>query len=476
MVVTTLTLSLFISPLYGALGDSLVGLSREFLEKNPRILRLKEIVRQEEFNYGEKVHEKRWQALAQTAYSNDQMERSPQERSFFENRRHEYGLDFRRDFATGGSFTLSQGFSGLTPRSSALRETSYEFVQGLSYSQDLGANFLGRNYRSELARARLNLDYSSSLREAGIQEELHGFASSYTDLKLHKTLLVLQDQAVERAKRRVSFVRQRVTTGLKERVDLYQSQMDLLSREEEKRSLLADIVSGLATLSREIGREVEDREVDPFSLEEKAREVTLPPAGSVEGNLTLKSRKIEEKRRREDLTRAQQNLWPKVNLGLNYRINDYDPRASRALSRGHLAGPERRDFFSLEASLVMPLGLEREKSRIGRVKSEIRVAEAEYSLEKQRVAKEESVTLYRLSEMEERINSAQRRRELARLSLGDYNNLYTRGLADLDQVIRAEEDLINTQRSLAQYATSRQQLHLRLGLLYGNLLSYILRI
>ena len=466
-------LFLFVGSLQGAFEAELVGLSREFLEANARILKLREEVIQEEFNYTKKALEKRWTVSGQTAYSDDESERGPGETTLFDNRRHEYGVNLRKDFATGGALSLSQAFTGLVPRSPH-RQTSYGLSQGLSYNQDLGANFWGRSYRNELERVRLNVDYSSSLRDARIQEELYGFATSYMNLKLQATLLNLQDQAVDRAQRRVSFVRQRVFNGLKERVDLYQSQTDLLLRQEERHLILADIVSGLVGLSREVGREVERREVSPFSLDTRAQGPVSPPSGALEENLALKMREIDRKRREHDLERAKYDLFPRIGLGVTYRTNDYDPRAIKAFSRGHLVSGKRRDVFTVQASLDIPLSFDRERAEIGRIGSEIRVSRAEYSFQKHRIEREEEEARYRLSQMEEKIASAQRRRELAGLSLRDYNNLYGRGLADLDQVIRAEEDLINTQRSLAQYFASRRQLHLLLGLLYGNLVTYLL--
>jgi len=55
--------------------------------------------------------------------------------------------------------------------------------------------------------------------------------------------------------------------------------------------------------------------------------------------------------------------------------------------------------------------------------------------------------------------SINKRLELASMALDEYTKLYARGKADLDQVIRAEEDLINTQKSKIQYLSQINNLN-----------------
>jgi outer membrane protein len=72
------------------------------------------------------------------------------------------------------------------------------------------------------------------------------------------------------------------------------------------------------------------------------------------------------------------------------------------------------------------------------------------------------------------ILSAKRRLSLSKLALREYNKLYSKGRADLDQLIAAEETLINTEVNFIQYLAQRERLIHGLAFLYGNLKSFML--
>jgi outer membrane protein TolC len=58
--------------------------------------------------------------------------------------------------------------------------------------------------------------------------------------------------------------------------------------------------------------------------------------------------------------------------------------------------------------------------------------------------------------------------------LKEYNRLYNRGRADLDQVIRAEETLINSEISLIRQQAEFEQRFGELSYLNGTLISTVL--
>ena len=453
-----------------AFEADLERLSREFLTKNFHVLSLKERAFQEELNHTKKSLEKTWSLSGQTAYTDNASERGLDQSPLPGTKKHTYGINIKRDFSIGSSLSLSNEFSGTIPRIST-GQKSYGFSQGLSYTQDLGANFFGRSYRSELEQFRLMADHSSSLANTGIEEGLYLFAVEYTFLRLQETLLKLQEEAVERAKERAAFVRQRVLNGLKERVDIYQSQMALLSQEEQLRIIRVAVVSGFHDFSQKLERQVEREELKRLSLDND--QPPRPSQGEVEGHPLLKGIKIDERIKKLAFSRAKHSLWPTINLKLEYRTNDYDPRFSQTFSRGRLSLDPRGHFLSAQASLDMPLDFGSEKAEIQRIGSQIRVNEAEYLFHRSRLEKQKQNTLYQLSEMGEKITSARQRKELAEKALNDYNTLYRQGRADLDQVIRAEEDLIATQKSLAQYLSSRRDLYLLLSSLHGGVSTYL---
>ena len=71
--------------------------------------------------------------------------------------------------------------------------------------------------------------------------------------------------------------------------------------------------------------------------------------------------------------------------------------------------------------------------------------------------------------LDQNLKSIVSRYNLAKSSLAEYNRLYSRGRVSLDQVIRSEEDLINTEKSFVQYKVQREKAYYSLLDIYGEL-------
>ena len=78
-----------------------------------------------------------------------------------------------------------------------------------------------------------------------------------------------------------------------------------------------------------------------------------------------------------------------------------------------------------------------------------------------------------LTYLDKNLASVTTRYSLAKKTLKEYNKLYNRGRADLDQVIRAEESLISTEESFIQYKSKREKLFYALMDLYGELQEFV---
>lgn len=87
--------------------------------------------------------------------------------------------------------------------------------------------------------------------------------------------------------------------------------------------------------------------------------------------------------------------------------------------------------------------------------------------------KSEESLLTQIDLLEKNLVSVKSRKDLALVALQEMTKLYNRGRADLDQVIRAEESLINTEKSFVQYLAQREGLIYKLASLYGTLEEYL---
>ena len=68
---------------------------------------------------------------------------------------------------------------------------------------------------------------------------------------------------------------------------------------------------------------------------------------------------------------------------------------------------------------------------------------------------------------------AKERLSISRRVLKEYTRLYRVGKSDLDQLIRAEESLINTEKSLLNYYILYENQLLNLASLYGKTIEYL---
>ena len=447
--------------------EELVKFSREFLENNFSVFKFREDVVLSELNYKTKSLEKRWGLSGTISRQRDKLEKGPRDNALPESQKRVYGINIVKDFSLGGSLTFSNEF----PKTLSAHQKHYGPIQSLSYTQDLGANLLGRKYGGELKQSRLSMEYTRAFKNENVQEELRRFIREYMELRLSKTLLALEKEALKRARKRLSFVRERVQNGLREQVDLYQSQTALLSRQEQLNNVNVRLMTSLKAVSKRLARDVREGEFSSFSFEKK-RPIT-PPTGILKDNLALKSLKAKKKQEEVALQRSQYDLRPKFRLKTEYRSNDYDSSGSKAFNRAQIFSDSQNDFFETSLSLEMPLSFQQERIEVQKAKALFNISSRHYDFRKGELKRNVEGLLYHIGEIEKKLVSVRERLLLAQKSLSEYNNLYRLGRVNLDQVIRAEEELINTQKNLADNLFSQRDLYLQLASLYGNLKDYL---
>jgi len=377
-----------------------------------------------------------------------------------------YSLGVAKAFEWGGTLSLTNSLTNV--KTSALERSG--FSQGLSYSQDLGKNFFGSTFFKDVAvleKASRATEYAQDQR---IQAGLIGLANSYTSAQLNKSLFGLQGEAVERAQKRLELIKGRVRDGLREQVDLIQARIALLSAEEQKKSFAIGLSSSMEKMASYVHRSVKESEIIPFQLLEDKRGL---PEGDISNNLTIHELKV-----RLDLVAIQRektdlSYIPAINLTAAVTNNDFDVARSEAISKGKL-GEDQKDV-SATLSLSWAIGNAPQKIEDQKVAIDEKLSQAKS--EKLTVSLNESSKEFvkQIKLLNETVESSRKRLSLAKSALDEYTKLYKRGKADLDQVIRAEEDLILTERSLVQNISQRQSLHFTLSSLYGNLKSYLLK-
>ncbi len=377
-----------------------------------------------------------------------------------------HSLNISRDFSFGGNLSLG---NTLARRETIDRGTRYRFWQELGYRQNLGRNFFGFEYRKDVERSQLN----NRLNELSHDEELHGklleLAQAYIESGQHLALLELQGEARRRAERRLEVTRRRVRDGLRMAVDLYQTRAALHRQEELVQSAQLRLQSALENIGRLLHRQVAQSEV--ANLRQNTFQQRQAPGGESAANRSLKRLEQQQRLFQSALEKSRFFLTPRVELSTFYRTSQVGGVRSGTLSGGSLGGEHKEVAVALDLSWKWG----RPFTNTERLKARLNFETARHNLQKSRTDAAQSVEVLKghVALLQRNIASARERLELSLKALREYNQLYDRGRANLDQVIRAEEAFIETEISYVNYVAEREISVYRLSHLYGQLPTFI---
>jgi len=383
-------------------------------------------------------------------------------------------LGVTKSFDWGGSLSFSNSMSSIQGSNffGTLNGKTYGFSQTLSYSQDIGQNFFGANDKREIKEAELGASLQKILLTSEKEQGLLRLTTAWTDAKLALALLNLQNEALERAKRREVLVSKRVRDGLKERVDLYQAQGSRELQIEELRNSEIALRRSLESLGKELHRDVDKKEVAAFDFNPEIQ--SLMPQGQISTNNQIKVLETRMEILSSTLERKDNSLMPDISLTGSYTSNDFDSQNGEAISNG-MIGSDTKET-SIGVSLTWPIG-----SRPAKLEKSKAIIEKNYTQKrKEKIQKNVEITeeflRNQITLLEKNLVSGKKRRELAQRALREYNKLYNRGRADLDAVIRAEEALITTEKQFVQSMAGRSKVLFQLAYLYGSLGNYVMKV
>ena len=417
---------------------------------------------------------KTWSFAASSRYQNNQLDRSL-ESPFSNLTAFHYSLGISRDFEWGGRLTFDHILSQLDrsplptslPGGSPLKSNAFQ--QSLGLSQDLGKNFFGKQFYTSLQGVHENINLSQIVLTQKNQKELDIFYQSYLSARLRKTLLILQKKALQRSLKRLNVARQKVGDGLSEKADLYSAQIDHVKKQEELTTAQFYLKEVLNSLSKSLYRQVEPKEIDQVSL--PAEVLTKIRNYKIPENLELKKLTSQLRKLDWELQNLKRDYLPRVVLSGTYRTNDVDEETSQAISKGGLGGSQ--DEYLITLSLNLPLSFAQERLNEARKKVEIMSLEMrkKQTLEQlkfsQKNLQQEIITLLK------NLKFSRRRIELAKKNLKENTRLYHIGKADFDSLIRAEENLIHTERAYVNYWFRYERTIAKKAALYGKLLETI---
>ena len=370
--------------------------------------------------------------------------------------------DISKTFLWGGQFGLENSITSSTLDLTS--NTTYQFEQGLSYYQNLGKNFFGRETYKALAIAEREIGVQKITESFILENKTLQFYNAYINVSLEKALLNLEKNALVRAKKRSELIRGWVKDGLKRKVDWQQSVMTELQGAERVEMANLRMKGALDTLSKLLHRRVSLREVRTLKNNRlSSPRSSLKPLENK--NLKVMAEKV--KQIRMSVEKADYSFAPTINSYVTYNTNQYDESIGTSFSDGAIWGSDNQ--FTVGINLTWPLGFKSEKIEKSKLLVQLN------SLQRQQREAFENLKLdyyflkKQLFRLDQSLKSSVKRLALSKDILSEYTKLYDLGQMDLDQVIRAEEQRIGTETSIVNYRSQKEKLLASLHNVKGSL-------
>ncbi len=373
-----------------------------------------------------------------------------------------HGITLSKDFSWGGNLSFENTYNQIQAQGT---QEIYGFTQGLTFTQNIGRDFFGQNYRLQGKSLESALKASESQSKGEIEQSLLTLINNYFAGSLNKSMVELQTEAKKRAERRLDLIKKRVKDGLREKVDLIQAEISLLRAGENVKSAKQSLISNLEALSTSVHRKVEENDVVGFT--QKNFMVHLTQTGDVNKNLSLQTLEFQVKALEKSLKVKNNDLMPEVNFQASLKNNNYDPNIGDGVWGGTFGKPN--DEVAVGFNVVWPFGSKPQKVEETKARVQFETAKLKRDRLAINVAQIEKSIMDQIKVLEDNLKSSTSRLKLAQSALDEYTSLYGRGRADLDQLIAAEETLIQTQINHVQYQSQREQLTYQLSFLYGKL-------
>lgn len=359
-------------------------------------------------------------------------------------------MNFSKPLSWGGRVFLNNQIQKFKPQGVT---SFFGMNQTLGYEQSLWRNFFGRqfNLRKSIAKETVAAnDFTLTVQQ---NAALLDFVRSYQSASLAKQLIEYQKSAIKRIEKRIHITKKRVRDGISERVELFEARAFLGTQQELLKDQENNLATQLIAISQNLGRDVLAKEIETYAI----KKLVLTPLLKEEvDNASVRQLRATLKRIEHQFANAKNLLFPELTFSASIRNNNYDQNIGTAFSDG-LVGNLRKEV-TVGIDLSWDIG-----SEIG--KNERAKRQLEKSLAKERLVREElnqkalAKNLWtRVQTIERSIDYAKKRLATNNKILKEYEKLYRKGRADFDQVIRAEESVINNQSDLARFYITRESL------------------
>lgn len=347
----------------------------------------------------------------------------------------------------------------------------FEFLQNINYIQDIGSNLFGREEYKEVEIREKNEENSQAGSDLEIESKVLEFFRSYIDVRLLKTVAIIESRAFSRANERVKVIGKMVKDGLRLKVDYLEAKYQKVQYEENYKRALVALGASLESISNLLHREVKEEEILPIEPFEKILPLTLNSKGEILENKNVRFLATQISVLNANLEKINYGFFPQINLEADYLTNAIEPSRTAARTKGFFGGTyEAKGIINLK----WPLGFEEKETDRIRSSIELNTLQVEKNSTINNLKNSEKYIFYRLKHLETVLSLAKERWELSKEVVKNYDRLYGLGKTGILESLTAEENRIFTERAYLVSLADREKLYASLAFLWGRLKDTIL--
>ena len=171
------------------------------------------------------------------------------------------------------------------------------------------------------------------------------------------------------------------------------------------------------------------------------------------------------------LKKIDYSFAPSMDITFGLKGNEYDSSIGQSLSNGTILDQDRE--ITVAFNLSLDLGSNNSKAERAKERIELGKLILGQQIKQKNFVQSFEQIVTQIKRMDQNLKSIKGRRQFARQVVMEYGKLYQLGKATLDQVIGAEERLIETEISLVRSLVEREGLVVSLAVLDGELKEYL---
>lgn len=379
-------------------------------------------------------------------------------------------LTFGKKFSWGGelSFTSGVEYSDISEwdlgiRSGFANDSFYFARNTLTYTQDLGRNFLGDTYKSDLEKAKITSDIFKTQSIKVSEDKIVKVFTSYIRARLLKKLKILSSESFTRSKSRSNFITKRYKDGILTKADYLRAQGSTLASEDRLLDVKNQYLDVLNDLSDELDFEVNDTYIADFII---SKNLSEPESSLNLENLDINL--LNKRLKASDLSLKKANAQSRADVKLSLSFSRASSESSYSEAFDQSVNDDFYDSKRVSLNLIYPLGdssseinKEIELLENQKIRNNIKELKANISRKEKRLS-------LNLKDLVGKVATIKKRVSLGKDLLQDQNKRYKRGQVDLDKVLSAEDELLLVEQEYYRSLSEIEILKARLWSIYGQ--------